>query len=221
MNRWVKVALALSLALNLVLVVTAGWYVAKVGARPVAEAVGVIEPRRPDFQHLAQYRYSGLPSADVVVLGDSQAEYGPWSELLGEPVSNRGLYGAEIAEVNATLDRTLTGDPEVVLIWVGTNDSFNGRSPEQVETDMRNLLAEVKTRAPEARLLVLSIPLAKWQRENVGPSNEAARQAVVASGAEWIDITEATDGMWVDGLHVSGEAYAIIADMLRARLMGG
>ncbi|WOO97735.1 GDSL-type esterase/lipase family protein [Micrococcus terreus] len=221
MSRFWKITLILSLLLNAILVAGAASFIAERGARAVAEDLGVVEPRRPDFAFIAEERFVGLPSAAAVLIGDSQIEDGPWSEVLERPVANRGLFGATISEIESTLRGAEPSEAHSVLIWAGTNDAVGGAGPEQIERDMRQLIAAVMSRMPRAEVFVLSLPPVEWNTESIPRSNQALESAADHEGARWVDVTGALQGKIAhDGLHISGEGYQAVGDLLGPMLPG-
>ena len=209
-----SLVLVLSLLLNVALLAAGGWYLAERGARPIAEDLGVVEERRPAYDVYADERFTGLEGEPVVLIGDSQIERGPWSEVLDTPVAVRGQGGMLIAEVTATVPDTVPGDAERVIVWAGSNDALHERTPAEAGENMTELLAAVEVAAPDAELVVLSLPPLEWV--DVTDTNTALKTAASGAGATWVDVTPALDGLLADdGVHLTGAGYEVIAEVLR------
>ncbi len=210
-----SVVLALSLLLNLALLAAGGWYLAECGARPIAEDLGIVDERRPAYEVYADERFAGLEGEATVLIGDSQIERGPWSEVLDAPVAVRGQGGMLLDEVTATVPETVHGDAERVIVWAGSNDVLHERTPDDAGRDMGELLAAVEDAAPGAELVVLSLPPLEWG--DVTATNIALGAAAERAGATWVDVTPALDGQLADdGVHLTGAGYEAVAEALAA-----
>lgn len=209
-----SLVIVLSLLLNAVLLAAGGWYLAERGARPIAEDLGIVEERRPAYDVYAEERFTGLEGEPVVLIGDSQIERGPWSEVLDAPVAVRGQGGMLIAEVTATVPDTVPEGAERVIVWAGSNDALHEHTPAEVGEDMTALLAAVHATAPDAELVVLSLPPLEWV--DVTDTNSALETAAADAGATWVDVTPALDGLLADdGVHLTGQGYEVVAEALR------
>lgn len=206
----------MSLILNIALLVSATWYIHERGARTVAENLGLVELRRPAYDFYAEERFSDLPGSEVVVIGDSQVERGPWSELLNKPVAVRGQSGQLISEVTASAPAIVPPRAGTVIAWAGSNDAMGGHDPSRIEGEMSELLGAIADAAPDASLVVLSVPPIEWVDDVVIEStNIALRRAADSAGATFVDVTPTLDGLLVnDGTHISGAGYDAVADVL-------
>ena len=208
-----SLVLVLSLLLNAALLAAGGWYLAERGARPIAEDLGVVEERRPAYEVYAEERFTGLEGEATVLIGDSQIERGPWSEVLDAPVAVRGQGGMLIAEVTATVPDTVPGDAERVIVWAGSNDALHEHTPAEAGEDMTELLAAVRAAAPDAELVVLSLPPLEWA--DVTDMNASLEAAASSAGATWVDVTPALGGLLADdGVHLTGAGYEAVAEQL-------
>jgi hypothetical protein len=68
--------------------------------------------------------FESLPiSQQVLMLGDSLTEYGPWSELFPNiRIGNRGISGDTSAGARERLSSILASRPKAVFVMVGIND---------------------------------------------------------------------------------------------------
>ncbi|WP_431794771.1 GDSL-type esterase/lipase family protein [Micrococcus luteus] len=212
MSRGMKAVLAVSLALNVLLLAGAAWVVAQVGARPLAEQVGVLEARRPAYDVYAVERFDGLPGSSTVVIGDSQAELGPWSEILGGPVAVRGQGGATTAEIAGWTWAVPTSTARTIVL-AGSNDVLLGTDHSRLRDDAERLYAAL----PGEVVAVGVPPLAGLETESAA-ANEVLREAADAAGATWVDPTAALTGPGLvrhDGVHLTGTGYEALARLLR------
>lgn len=205
--------LVISLMLNLALLLGAGWYLAERGARPIAEDLGIVEPRRPAFDVYAEEKFAGLEGEATVLIGDSQIALGPWSEVLDAPVAMRAQSGMRISEVTATAVDHIPADSERVIVWAGSNDAMDGHAPDRMAADMTLLLRAIASAAPDAEVIVLSLPPIEWA--DVSRANVAIEGAATRNGAEFVDVTSDFDGLLThDGVHLTGAGYEVVAEAL-------
>ena len=141
MKNWL---LGLSVVLNLVLVVVLVFLNERYGLWAKVQRVALEEGRVPGVvpQHewnrnyqvrREMFRLDKNESARVLMLGDSLTAQGEWNAMLGEPVvANRGIDGDTAAGVLARIgdDADFRGD--AVVIWIGTNDVFQGHAAGSV-----------------------------------------------------------------------------------------
>jgi lysophospholipase L1-like esterase len=216
-RTWRQIA-ALSLAINLALVLVFASRHLR-GERPVRASRE--QARAALLDDLAR---TGAHRRDVVALGDSLTERAEWWELLDRPVANRGIANDTIAGVRARLDSIVALAPRVVFLLIGVNDLLAGTSPEALAPRHTALVAELRRRLPDARIVALALlpirdelvasdePLTT---ATVRRANELCRPGAIAAGAEWLDLTpdlaDATGELDAryssDGLHLSVAGY--------------
>lgn len=158
----------------------------------------------------------------VTLIGDSQVALGPWSELLGRPVDNRGVSGLEIAEVAAFVDQVVAPDADHVVVWAGTNDVIR-RGPDSIEADMAELLAAVRAQAPGAQVVVLTVPPLRGDVDGIPRANAALERAAEGADAVVVDVTGALavpGRMHADGVHLGEAGYEAVGELLVAELDG-
>lgn len=108
-------------------------------------------------------RTSPPPAGGVVFVGSSSIRL--WKTLAedfpGIATVNRGFGGSELADCVHYIDRiVLPYRPRLVVLFAGTNDLWNGKSPEAVAADFRAFRTKLHAALPETRLIFLSINLA-------------------------------------------------------------
>lgn len=213
MSKGSRAALVVSLVLNLVLLAGAVWVVSLVGARPLAEQVGVVESRRPAYDVYAEERFEGLPGAPVAVVGDSHADLGSWSELLGEPVAERGQSGATTAEIAAWADE-VSADTGKTIVLAGSNDVLTGTPLDRLRADAARLYT-----ALPGEVVAVGVPPLAGLEDQAAAANDALRAAAEEAGARWVDPTGVLSGpglMRHDGVHLTGDGYLALATALRS-----
>ena len=147
-----------------------------------------------------------------MVVGDSHAEYGPWSELLGEPVAVRGQAGATTVEVTGWADG-VPDSAERVIVFAGSNDVLRGAEPAHLRQD-----AEALYRSLPGHVVAVGVPPLVGLEAEAAEANAVLRDAATAAGAEWVDPTAALSGPGLvrhDGVHLTGDGYEALADLLR------
>lgn len=178
----------------------------------------------------AQFEALPLPAGRVLFLGDSITEQGLWHEWFPElPTLNRGISGDTVHEVLARLDSAVN-EPTAISLLVGTNDlSGLGRSRDVVvvAAEFRDLIAELRHRAPDARLVVNSVmPRKATFADAVRALNHEYVAIAREAGATWLDLWPVlSDGAGSlraqftgDSLHLNGAGYAAWVEVLRPLL---
>jgi hexosaminidase len=215
--RWIA---ALSLALN---VAGVALFAARRLLRPA--------PLRALDEQARAAMFHGMTDAkrDVVVLGDSLVQRGEWWELLGRPVANRGISSDTVADVEARLDDVVALEPQVLFLLVGVNDLSRGTSPEALVARHARLVAELRRRLPQTRIVVESLlpirdELASGRTSaTVRRVNELLRPT---AGADWLDLHAKLEDAHgelearysFDGVHLTAAGYRVWADALRPYL---
>jgi lysophospholipase L1-like esterase len=205
--------LRISLAVNLVLAAAVGRSIWNRVRHPALERARVDAYRA---QRSSVFEAAGLARADLVVLGDSLVEQGPWSEAWpGLRVANRGVGFERVAEVAARSAQATSLSPATVIVEAGRNDLYEGRSVEEVARDYDALLASL--RGP--RVIVCAVLPARagprLARERIDAVNRELRAVAARHGASFVDpgpALRAQDGeldprFTTDGIHLNGPGY--------------
>ncbi len=137
------------------------------------------------------------------------------------PTVNRGLPGATFRDLLRHADRTIEPySPGLVVLYGGENDLEKGAAPEEVMDAVLDMLELVRSRDPDATLIVLSIKSSprRWSlRESIARTNVLLRdRARSEPGLEYVDVAFALldeDGrpraefFDPDGLHLNEDGY--------------
>lgn len=162
----------------------------------------------------------------VVMLGDSQIEQCEWQELLGDslPVLNRGITGDHAASVLARVDDVLRNRPARVYLCVGVNDLLFGKTPEGIAPVYREIVAKIRSGAPDTRLTLISVLPINNTIKKIGIQNadiqalnvqiqEIARQYTLPYLDLYNQLTDAQGNLigacTDDGLHLNGQGYLV------------
>lgn len=163
-------------------------------------------------ERLAFFRASPA-RAEVVMLGDSHSENGPWSELFPDhAVLNRGIGWDTSQDVLDRLDEVIARKPRTVFLLIGVVDLRYGIDPQQVAGNIEAIAARL--RQAGIRTVVQSVlPLAPQLRE---PTNNRVRvlNERLRRDPDFLDLHPvlAKDGalnpdLTHDGVHLLPPAY--------------
>jgi acyl-CoA thioesterase-1 len=164
----------------------------------------------------------------IVVLGDSlaaglaESDAGTWprllSERLGVPVTNLARAGATLSD-GARQAEGIPAGPDTVLVELGGNDLLGGRSPDQFETDLRRLLAEVS--GTGRRVVMFELPLLPLQnRYGRIQRGVCSEHAVILLPRSMLAGAIALPGHASDGLHLSSRGHQWLAARVAERWSG-
>lgn len=188
--------------------------------------------------HLARTKKGG---GDVVFLGDSITQ--GWGGA-GAPVwkkrfeplnaANYGIGGDTTREVLYRLnDGILDGiKPKAVVLMIGTNNfGLTGDTPTDVAKGVKAVVASVRKKAPDAKVLLLAIfPRDKAAgtafRKKIAEANETIAKLADGKSVIYLDIGKkflADDGtlpadVMPDALHLSEKGYDLWADAIEEPL---
>ena len=150
----------------------------------------------------------------------------------GKGLINRGFGGSQMADALRYLDRiVLPLEPRTLFLYEGDNDLANGKPPETVEREFREMVARVHAALPETKIVFVSIKpsIRRWHLiAAVRDANERIRAiAGTHDLLEFVDVDApllGADGkprrdlFAEDGLHLNDSGYAIWADLVAPHL---
>lgn len=171
-------------------------------------------------------RYPVVPG-DIVFVGDSITDFGPWNEIFPDyPIKNRGISADNVKGVYQRLRNIVSGKPAVIFLLIGTNDLifwFSHRD-RYILRYYRMILREIREKSPAAKVYVQSIfPRHKRYSGRIIRLNRELAELAKTEGAEFIDIYaslaaengELKKNLTNDSLHLMAEGYQIWADKIR------
>lgn len=193
-----------------------------------------------------QKKYANLNSfADkgaYVIIGDSIVEGFPTWEMLKEfPLYNRGIGSDTTTNLIERLADTVYAlSPSKVLIWVGTNDIPEGRSVEDITSNVHKCACLIKEKFPQTDIFILSVTpvthklydarnmhvLGNRNNEIIQQLNTSYKILCEDKGYKFIDFYDKLvdeDGelkkeFTVDGLHPTVPAYVYVAEAIKKAL---
>lgn len=166
----------------------------------------------------------------VVIAGDAHVEAGPWSELFGGLVYNRGIAGDDLDGLLGRLDAVVSAGPARLFLWIGAEDVHQGCPAAVVADRYAALLARVRALSPATDLVLVALPpfgasVAESPRKNVVvvETNTKLRQLAAEFGAAYADVhglLAGDDGALESGYSFDGErlwlsAYPHVAAVLQ------
>ena len=145
---------------------------------------------------------------------------------------NRAFGGATVPDVLHFMDRVVVPyRPRLIVFYCGDNDLAHGRSPEQVQRDIREFVSRVHEKLPATRIAILCIKPCP-QRWSLVEEQKAVNADLrkLADGDPLVDYVDVftpmlgKDGLpppdfYVeDGLHLSPAAYRLWRKILEPYL---
>ncbi len=146
----------------------------------------------------------------------------------------RGFGGAQFDDLNRYLDEiVLPYVPAAIVIWAGTNDIAAGSEGGEVAADYEEFVQAVRAKQPEVEIFYLGIMPTPGRFGN--RPQEAVANSVIAQRAagdphlHYIDLPAAFaaldppegpefKSLFVDGIHLSRQGYALWAGIIRPRV---
>lgn len=209
-------SLIASLALNVAGLAYAVRKVRRIGPRFVLDRLLRRPAARPDFAGMAGSKFVRPSAGAVILLGDSQLEWAPLTDLL---VRNRALSGARTSDLAAWLDLVLAERPARIVLMIGSNDAWFGRPPAESEAALRDVLTRVRDEVGCA-VTMLSVPPLVGRAREVAAINRVLATLAEEFGHRLVDVTGTLAAMsWTDdGLHLNGAAYDAVLPLVRGAI---
>jgi len=174
------------------------------------------------------------PTNAVLFVGSSSIRL--WTNL-AEAFPNvqtirRGFGGSQTADLAHFADRlVLKYKPRHVLVYEGDNDLAAGKSPEEVVSDFKELVAKIHAELPKTKISFISIkpsPSREKIRDKAAATNAAIKKLTKWNPRlEYIDIWNpmlGPDGkpmpdiFVADKLHLNGKGYDIWAKVIGKKI---
>lgn len=198
---------------------------------PTAPVAGAVDPvSAPEWvddmrRFAAQDAATPPPAHPIVFTGSSSVRL--WltlnEDFPGKPVLNRGFGGSQLRDVVHYADQlAIHYRPRMIVVYAGDNDINAGRTPPQVLSDFRALVARIRRDLPKVPIVYLSIKPSPSRAAQLDAQREA-NALVRAEAAKWpqvefVDIFTpmlGADGqpraeLFVeDRLHMNAAGYAL------------
>jgi lysophospholipase L1-like esterase len=169
-----------------------------------------------------------LAPPDVMMLGDSITEAGPWQALFPKVrIMNRGVSGYTTYDLLREIKATVALRPAKVFLMIGINDLLRRATIEQTFKQYTLIVDELqknKITVVMQATLECSRPQCGSAVESVRSLNQKLQAFAVARNIQWLDLNPGlandTQGLlpkytW-DGLHLSKPAYLYWAERLKS-----
>lgn len=171
------------------------------------------------------------PKNAILFIGSSTIRL--WKSLKHDfpnhPVINRGFGGSQMADAVYFADRiVIPYSPRQIIVYAGSNDIAAGKSPEQVASDFKGFVDQVRAELPDTRIVFMSIgpSPARWSQAEKQQQANRLIKAYINTGKnlDYIDLWDqflGADGkpreefFVADRLHHSESGYKIRADAVR------
>ena len=220
--------LAASLALNVLVLGALAWFALGPGRMSVMRAF--LEGHQA--RRVSAFEAFPLAPDDVVFLGDSITEGGPWEELFpGVRTRNRGIGGDTTEGVLRRLEQVTRAQPTKVFLLIGTNDLYAGRSEDEIVANIEDILEQLKQESPDTEVYLQSVlPRAASYRARVEALNTRLSEVAGERGAAWVDLypsfLDPESGairpeLSNDELHLLGPGYALWKEQVEPLVRAG
>lgn len=220
--------LIVSLALNALVVAALAWF--GFGPGRMALMRGFVDKHQSRL--VSSFEAFPLVPDDIVFLGDSITEGGPWEELFPDlRVRNRGVGGDTSEGVLARLEQITRATPTKVFLLIGTNDLFRGEAEDEIVANITEILDRLKQATPDTEVYLESVlPRAPSYRAAVEALNARLAEVALEHGSAWVDLYPAfldpeTGGIRAelsnDELHLLGPGYALWKEQIEMQVRAG
>lgn len=220
--------LIVSLAANVMVLAALAWF--GFGPGRMTLMGGFLEKHQARL--VSAFEAFPLVPDDIVFLGDSLTEGGPWEELFPDlRVRNRGVGGDTSAGVLARLEQITRATPAKVFLLIGTNDLFRGDSEDEIVANITEILDRLKQATPDTEVYLESVlPRAPKYRADIEALNARLAEVALEHGSAWVDLYPAffdpeTGGIRAelsnDELHLLGPGYALWKEQIEIQVRAG
>lgn len=189
------------------------------------------EPAITAFE--ASDRANPPPRGGIVFLGSSS--FRRWDldkSFPGMGLINRGFGGSQMADALRYLDRiVLPLKPRTLFLYEGDNDIANGKSPETVEREFREMVKRVHTALPATKIVFVGVKPSIRRWHLIATVREAnARVKAITEGSDLLEFVDVdaplldadgkprADLFVADELHLNDAGYAIWTELVAPHL---
>ena len=185
-------------------------------------------------RRVSHFAHLVVNCGDVVMLGDSLINCCEWHELMGDVrIKNRGINGDTVAGVWHRSPAIMEHSPAKVFVMVGINDVSHNIAPCNIAASIMSLADYLHELSPQTRLYIHSllpfdssyhyVSLA-GKEDDVITINRLLEGGAARHNYTYIDLyahfvtptsNKLTATFTTDGLHLTGNGYALWAELLR------
>jgi lysophospholipase L1-like esterase len=189
-----------------------------------------------DFRYQVQFAdYVALrrqQPADLIFIGDSiteQFRWGPgnsvWKAFFEQRALNFGKGGDRTQHVLWRLDNQAVDwiSPKAAVLLIGTNNQQD--APEEIAQGVKAIITKIKSKWPNAKILLLSILPNGRQTERMAAANKLLPALADQKRVAYLDVTQRFPkdgdnwkGLQADKLHLTTQAYEGLAEDLNGAL---
>ena len=196
---------------------------------------GQIERKYSTYYYQRASLFEQLPTSsdDILFIGNSITDGGEWSELFQNPhVKNRGISGDTTWGVYDRISVLFKGKPAQIFLMIGINNVPQGESPNNIASDIQQIIQKIKKESPYTEILIQSIlPVttkynmfqehtSHWQE--IPDINQAILNICQKEKVKYIDLfTHFVDNNGQmkpeytnDGLHLLGKGYMLWKEII-------
>lgn len=178
--------------------------------------------------------------ASIVFFGDSLTDFFPLQDFFPEhAIYNRGIAGDTTKNLLKRIDNIVELHPQKLFIQIGTNDLGKGKKVKKVVDNIMKIHDYISHRSPETKIHIISLypvshhkmwlsPFISGLRSNnkIREVNYLLAEKCSAQNISFINIHpllinakgRLKKEYTIEGLHISGQGYQVIADALRSYL---
>lgn len=240
MNETVKIALFVSILLNILFLALGSVFIAKRGGLNYLSSKFLFL-QSAEFRISSMYdtpyyqdkksHYETLPQSnfDIIFLGDSLTDLCKWEEVFqNNQIKNRGICGDTTDGVLNRLDKIVESRPKKLFILIGINDLNQGRNVSYIVNNYKLILEYFKHQVPQTKVFVQSLlPInTKFRRNKINNKiiefNEEIQRLAKEFSFHYIDLfsaflnnnNELDEQYTTDGLHLNGKGYLVWKEVI-------
>lgn len=176
----------------------------------------------------------------IVFFGDSLTDFFPIQDFFPDQVIyNRGIAGDTTKDLLQRLDNIIEIAPSKIFIQIGTNDLGKAKSPDKIVRNIVKLYQTLQDKIPGVKLYAISLypvshhkmwlsPIIAGIRSNkrIREVNFMLKRVCEEKNIPYIDLHSKLEDKkgrihrhyTLEGLHISGLGYSVIAETLREYL---
>lgn len=164
----------------------------------------------------------------TVIIGDSISQWLPNEQLSSDRFYlNQGISGDTTGDALQRLSTLDQVRPDTIYVMVGVNDLRNGKTDQEILTNLQKIMQRLRQTHPQAQVIINSVlptRLATIPSDRTIPLNQQIARLAEQEGVSYLALTSAftdTDGalrreFTTDGLHLSPQGYTVWAKALRS-----
>lgn len=184
--------------------------------------------RKDLFSHLK------IDTGSIVFIGNSLTQQFELAELFQDTaIRNRGINGDNLTGIFSRLPAIIAAKPKKIFLEAGINDIIQGADHKTLLKNYRKIIVRLQQESPESKLHVESLlpvsPQGTFIRrtnvnnETIREVNKALQSFCASQNITFINLYSAFELSGemnpkyciVDGVHISGEGYVLLAKLLR------